>query len=928
MIYLQEGKNKFGAEYRNNVHQEHFEDLVLEGPAGLDELEDKVDNLVKGLDGGDPNLNLTVKIDGSPAALIGHGIEGYPDHFVGIKSVLSNPENAYGSVEEIKEKYPEADRAEFREMLGYCLELAAMMPKGEVWQGDCLFVQSTLDEETIDDVDCITFQPNKILYAVDKNSETGKAIQKAKFGIAFHTKYIRSGDSWKQSFSMADAADKLRANGAGDDFFFMGVQLHANDNQNSKDNDEARAKAITLADKLDTEVKKLREDPMYEEMCANDDFIKVSFRTFENANTSDKKSATINEDTFFSDIESYLKQKMGAAFDKKYASLKTEKGKEKAKANYEKSLVDLKDYIDNHKDTLSQIVKTLNLAAQLKMVFWDVFKNFTNSDAKTYLRSRTRGIVPAANEGIAVSDDDGNIVKIVDKTNFSSANRDPDYMSGFEHTNNKDKPKTERRAHGRLGNILRMHETQRRRWSWLTEASHALREDYLKVHDSKNHEKYIDKLISKIVNKEPIKLYKKDEYVKILDELDGIKSNNNDATKGKLLTNMLNELFSDWSERKNGINGKQFTDRFNGIFNDPALKTNKLFKFTISKIDKAPFSGVSSAGNKGNMFEAMLAYSISNRNSEKAYLKHTVDAIDEMLDGNLDMLNAKQVGAKNSKRPLLVRSANEVLVARDENGTASPTQDIRDVVSDVDVDVGSDGTPDNNKKLYISCKYGGTVDIVGTGVKSFMPNTEIDSGEYSKEASDLLDFFNIDQSVFSAVFSQKFRDENPEIATLVGNVEDLSNEAGFNEFKTRLTNLIKSAFGHGYIFVHGYESGKVEIIDFREESTVESVFNEGNLRSAILHYGGMRGEAKSVLMVCKYGEVEVKVLFRDKNAKDGYPSHMTMPYSGFPESIITEVKEDAGFQKHLLEFGDNPPPENEIPPANSNDTAAPNTLDN
>lgn len=72
MIYIQEGKNKFGAEYRNNTHQEHFEDLVLDGPAGLDELEDKVDNLVKGLDGGDPNLNLSVKIDGclAPETLV------------------------------------------------------------------------------------------------------------------------------------------------------------------------------------------------------------------------------------------------------------------------------------------------------------------------------------------------------------------------------------------------------------------------------------------------------------------------------------------------------------------------------------------------------------------------------------------------------------------------------------------------------------------------------------------------------------------------------------------------------------------------------------------------------------------------------------------------------------------------------------------
>lgn len=515
--------------------------------------------------------NTYILTHNSPACLVGHGIEGYPDSFIGIKSVLSDPKNAYSSMEEIEEKYPEADRAQFREMLGYCLELAPMIPEGEVWQGDCLFVQSSLEEETIDGVDCITFQPNKILYAVDKNSDTGKAIQKAKFGIAFHTKYVRSGDGWKQSFSMSDAADKLRANGAGDDFFFMGVQLHATKDQSSKAVEEARSKAPVLADQLEAEAKKLREDPMYEEMCSNDDFIKVSFRTFENANTSDKKSATINEETFFDDIESYLRDKMGKAFDKKYASLKTEKGKEKAKANYDKSLVDLKDYIDNHKDTLKQIVKTLNIAAQLKMVFWDVLKDFTNSDAKTYLRSRTRGIVPAGNEGIAVSDDDGNIVKIVDKTTFSAANRDPDYMSGFEHTNNKDKPKTERVVHGRLGNILRMHDTQRKRWSILAE-SHHIKEAQLKFDTVAHVNEYLDMLISKIQNDEDITLFESDEKLKISDL--------SQENKDKLL-DICNEFKNDVANVNSTVS---LWEKFNNDFK--AITGKK-----VSDIDKSPFSG-------------------------------------------------------------------------------------------------------------------------------------------------------------------------------------------------------------------------------------------------------------------------------------------------------------------------------------------------
>lgn len=35
-------------------------------------------------------------------------------------------------------------------------------------------------------------------------------------------------------------------------------------------------------------------------------------------------------------------------------------------------------------------------------------------------------------EGVRMSDQDGNIVKIVDRTNFSSYNRDPDIVGGWE----------------------------------------------------------------------------------------------------------------------------------------------------------------------------------------------------------------------------------------------------------------------------------------------------------------------------------------------------------------------------------------------------------------------------------------------------------------------------------------------------------------
>ena len=49
---------------RKNVHQLHFEDLVLLGPDGLEELNDKIEGTIDTLENNSGRMNLTTKIDG------------------------------------------------------------------------------------------------------------------------------------------------------------------------------------------------------------------------------------------------------------------------------------------------------------------------------------------------------------------------------------------------------------------------------------------------------------------------------------------------------------------------------------------------------------------------------------------------------------------------------------------------------------------------------------------------------------------------------------------------------------------------------------------------------------------------------------------------------------------------------------------------
>ena len=49
---------------RKNQHQTHFEDLVLLGKEGLDELNDKIEGFISTLEDKDVGMNTTTKIDG------------------------------------------------------------------------------------------------------------------------------------------------------------------------------------------------------------------------------------------------------------------------------------------------------------------------------------------------------------------------------------------------------------------------------------------------------------------------------------------------------------------------------------------------------------------------------------------------------------------------------------------------------------------------------------------------------------------------------------------------------------------------------------------------------------------------------------------------------------------------------------------------
>lgn len=411
-------------EVRKNVHQQHFEDLVLFGKEGLDELNYKIENFINRFEDNNDNLNITTKIDGAPALFVWHHVDGYPDDSIALKGFVNGPKHALSSDAEIDAKY--GDRPDMAETLKWGLKLAPYIPSGEAWQGDCLFTHDEVEEREIGGKNYLTFQPNKIIYAFSEENPGYNQVKNADFGIAFHTIYKPKNGEMTQGFKV----DPTRIN-VPDNFYIMSPAVNAPKGKE----DYSLDKVESMFNELKQKEQKLINDPKYEELVNNSTFMNY-WNTFENANLADKKQVNININTFINELKDYIKDKQTNEFNKKLPSLKTQQGIDKATSKYNSDVEKLANIVEDNKGTLVNLVDVLNTAANIKMLLWAGFKR-SQYDYSTFYKSKTKGYFPAEAEGIAMSDQDGNIVKLVDRSTFSSLNRDPDIESGFEHNANE-----------------------------------------------------------------------------------------------------------------------------------------------------------------------------------------------------------------------------------------------------------------------------------------------------------------------------------------------------------------------------------------------------------------------------------------------------------------------------------------------------------
>ena len=395
-----------------NTHMEHIEDMIFnDGVDGARLAITSLQRLRNMLAGNaTKEFDITVKWDGAPAIFAGiDPSDG--KFFVAKKGIFNKTPQLFKTPKDIDSQVSGDLATKFKVALR---EFSKLGIKSGVYQGDLMFTKGDLTKQSYDGVDYLTFQPNTIVYAVEKSSHLARIIQRAQIGVVWHTTYTgRSLETMKASFGKT-IVDKLKS--------IPSVWM---DDANYKDQSGkatfTKEDTVQLTKYLSNAGKLLNQLPSeFLNLIANDDEVKTRVKTFLNKyvreGTPFPDSKQMSED-LYKHVVDYYKQQTDKA--------KTEKGK------------------GTVSDKLQRVMKVLSQPSELHAMF-EFFNNTVQAKIMivnklhkaeglgTFLRT-VNGLKVTDREGyVAIDKLKGGAVKLVDRLEFSKANFSADVLKGWQ----------------------------------------------------------------------------------------------------------------------------------------------------------------------------------------------------------------------------------------------------------------------------------------------------------------------------------------------------------------------------------------------------------------------------------------------------------------------------------------------------------------
>jgi len=377
-----------------NFHLTHLEELILKGQKqGLDVAVRFINELTNIFEGNtDSSIFTTVKFDGAPAVLAGYN-PANGKFFVSTK----NPDKASYNVEDIERNFGHAPG--LVEKLKLALQYLPSVIKQNYYQGDFMFSRSDIKEIEHDGERLLVFKPNTITYAVEVNSPLGEKIKNSQIGIVFHTKY--TGSVGKETSKTPDVTVKE---------FNQTPEVFV---------DDARFKDVSGMVTLTNQEEEFIKTNLNKIQKAGGvvNWLSLTSTTYANLNTF--INTLIKQGRFVDDPDKNFDEFatwVSTDFDKQIAKLKTETGRQKKTESKNKNI----EYLETNKMTIVNIFYITQLIADIKKVFIEKYNNAIKS--RQFLAQPDGTLKVTQPEGYVAVDHEGNMIKLVDRLEFSRAN--------------------------------------------------------------------------------------------------------------------------------------------------------------------------------------------------------------------------------------------------------------------------------------------------------------------------------------------------------------------------------------------------------------------------------------------------------------------------------------------------------------------------
>ena len=376
-----------------NLHLEHIEDEIINAGADVvSAVRDYMLGLLSLLDGTETQSKLTVKWDGAPAVICGINPKNNR-FFIGTKSVFAQRSKAAYTPAQIRSYYEGELGNKLENAFTYLKRIGI---KG-VLQGDLLFDDQI--KQTAGDV--ITFQPNTIVYRVEKGSELFEQIDRARIGIAFHTTYVGDTLAGMDAQFGADISGlKKSADVWVDDATIKNVSGTVTLTKEEQLNIRLAIKQLNY-ETVDSAV--------WQAMKLNNEFINT-FKIF--INSQIKKGVGITKpNTIINQFATFYRNKK----EKEMANLKMDRAKQARIQQIKDQLT----FLANYKDGLTKMLTMYNQTIKAKNIILKKLKNI--QQIGTFKRT-DKGLEVTDPEGFVAINAQGNAVKLVDRLNFSRTN--------------------------------------------------------------------------------------------------------------------------------------------------------------------------------------------------------------------------------------------------------------------------------------------------------------------------------------------------------------------------------------------------------------------------------------------------------------------------------------------------------------------------